>query len=314
MSVPRAVARRSWSPAAVFAVAVLGIAMFSLMDAMMKGLVLTLGTYTTLLWRNLAGTLISGSIYLARPRRPVTAATLKVHAARAAVSTAMAIAFFWGLARVPIAQAVALTFVAPLLSLYLSALVLGERIARAAVVASSIAFVGVVVILVGQWRSDLGADGGPAALQGAAAVLASAFLYAFNIVLMRRQALVADPVEVAFSQSAIVSSLLALGSPFFADAPPFHHAVPLLIAASLAVASLLLLAWAYARSDASHLSTSEYTSFVWAAILGWAIFDERVSAVTLVGAALIVFGCVLASRYRHPARDATVDAAESCSV
>ena len=95
--------------------------------------------------------------------------------------------------------------------------------------------------------------------------------------------------------------LLACGSPFFADVPALRH-VPLLVAAALlAVGSLWLLAWAYARSEASHLSTSEYTSFVWAALLGWLVFDERVTMTTLVGAALIVVGCVVAARDRPDA-------------
>jgi S-adenosylmethionine uptake transporter len=286
--------RHAPSPIFVFAVAVLGIALFSVMDAVMKGLVLAIGTYTALLWRNLASTGISGAIYFARPRRPMTPATLQVHLLRAAVTTVMAFCFFWGLARMPMAQAVALTFVAPLLSLVLSALLLGERIARTTIVASSIAFAGVAVIVFGQWRSDPGA----AALQGAIAVLASALLYAFNIVLMRRQALVAEPVEVAFSQSAIVTMLLAVGGPWFATIPEARHIPMLLSGGILAVASLLLLAWAYARSDASHLSTSEYTAFVWASLLGWLVFDERVTAWTLSGAALIVLGCVIAARFR----------------
>jgi S-adenosylmethionine uptake transporter len=288
-------ARRAATPAVAFSVAVLGIALFSIMDAVMKDLVLAIGTYTTLLWRNVAGTLIAGAIYVSRPRVRMTRAALQVHVVRGAVSTVMSIAFFWGLARVPMAQAVALTFIGPLLSLFLSAVLLGERIRPATIVASSIAFAGVVVIGAGQWRSELG----PQALQGSAAVLGSALFYALNIVLMRRQALVSEPVEVAFSQSAVVALLLAFGGPFFADIPAVRYVPLLVFAALLAVVSLQLLAWAYARSDASHLSTSEYTSFVWASVLGWMFFDERVTAFTLAGAALIVVGCALATRGRQ---------------
>jgi S-adenosylmethionine uptake transporter len=280
-----------------FAVAMLGIALFSVMDAVLKSLVIALGVYTTLLWRNLAGSLISGALYFARPQKPMTRAALKVHCQRAAVSTVMALAFFWGLARTPIAQAVALTFIAPLLSLVLASTLLRERIARITIAASSIAFGGVVVILVGQWR----AEPGPQALLGAIAVLCSALLYAFNLVLMRRQALVADPIEVAFSQSVLVTMLLACGAPFFAAIPPLRCAGPLVAAALLAVVSLWLLAWAYARSEASHLSTTEYTAFVWGALLGWLLFDESVTAITAIGAALIVLGCVLATRARPQA-------------
>lgn len=278
----------------VFAVALLGIAVFSSMDAVMKGLVLAIGAYTTLLWRNIAGVLISGAIYaVTRPALP-SREGLKLHAIRGAVSVVMAVAFFWGLARVPMAQAIALTFIAPLLSLFLSAILLGERIRRSTIVASATAFAGVLVILVGQWQAKLGPD----AFRGALAVLASALCYAFNIVLMRQQALVAGPIEVAFSQSLVVSVLLGLGAPFLGEVPAVAHAPMILLAAGLATISLLLLAWAYARGNASSLSPSEYSAFVWAALFGWLVFGEHVSLPTLGGASLIVAGCLLAARQR----------------
>jgi S-adenosylmethionine uptake transporter len=264
------------------------------MDAVMKGLVLAMGAYTTLLWRSWAGVVVSGSLYaIRRPARP-SRSGLKLHAIRGAVSVVMAIAFFWGLARVPMAQAVALTFTAPLLSLFLSAGILGEKISRITVIASLIALAGVGIILFGQWQSDMG----PLAFRGAMAVLCSALCYAFNIVLMRQQALVAGPVEVAFSQSLVVAVLLSIGAPFFAGLPDVRHGPLIVLAALLAVVSLLLLAWAYARSEANYLSPSEYTAFIWASLFGWLLFGEKVVAPTALGAAFIVAGCFLAARQR----------------
>lgn len=286
------VARGGAAPAA-FAVAVLAVAVFSWMDAVLKELVLALGTWTALFWRTLAATALSGAIYAVRPRTALARGALRIHLERGAVSTAMMVAFFWGLARVPMAQAVALTFIAPLLSLFLAAVLLGERVTRRAVAASCIGLAGVAVILGGQWRGDFRTE----ALRGSGAILGSAVLYAYNIVLMRRQALVAGPVEVAFSQSAAVTALLAIGAPWFVSLPEARHVPMLLVAAALGVAALLLFAWAYARSDATRLSTSEYTAFVWAALLGFVFFGERLDAATLAGAALIVVGCVLAARH-----------------
>ena len=168
---------RPHTPPRVFAVAVLGIAVFSYMDSVMKDLVLAIGAYTALFWRSLASTVVSGAIYASRrPARP-SASTVAVHVVRGTVSAAMAFCFFWGLARIPMAQAVALTFVAPLLSLYLAAALLGEHITRRMLVASALAFVGVLVILANQWQAATGPD----ATLGALAVLASSFCYAFNI-------------------------------------------------------------------------------------------------------------------------------------
>ncbi len=70
----------------------------------------------------------------------------------------------------------------------------------------------------------------------------------------------------------------------------------ILLAAFLATASLLLLTWAYARAQASYLATTEYTSFLWAALFGWLFFDESVSLFTVAGTAMIVGGCLLAAR------------------
>jgi S-adenosylmethionine uptake transporter len=72
----------------------------------------------------------------------------------------------------------------------------------------------------------------------------------------------------------------------------------IVLAAVLAVVSLLLLAWAYARGAASYLASSEYTAFVWASIYGWLIFGEHVALLTLIGAGLIVAGCAIAARQR----------------
>jgi S-adenosylmethionine uptake transporter len=282
---------RRASPAIAFLVAVLGIATFSCLDAVMKVLVINVGTVTALFWRNLAGIGVSGTIYLVRRQPFPSREAMKLHVIRGVVSGVMAAAFFWGLARVPLAQAIAMTFIAPLLSLFLSARHLGEKITPSTILASIVAFLGVLVILYGQYRSAPG----HAAFLGAAAVLFSAVLYAINIVLMRKQALISGPIEVAFWQSVVIAVLMGIVAPFLAEVPPVREVPLIVLAAVLAVSSLLLLAWAYARGSASYLSTSEYTAFLWASVFGWLLFHETLTAATLIGALLIVGGCIMAA-------------------
>ena len=221
---------------------------------------------------------------------------MRIHLTRGLVGTLMAVLFFWGLGRVPLAQAIALAFIAPLISLYLAAVLLGEKIERRAIYASLLGLAGVVVILAGQAKADLGRE----ALLGSAAVLASACLYAYNIILMRQQAQVAGPVEVAFFISGITALTLSLAAPMLAVVPAAEHWPYILAGAVLAFASLILLAWAYARAQAQHLAPVEYTSFIWASILGWLFFAEPVGPFTLAGAALIVFACLIAASRRAP--------------
>ncbi|MEA3009716.1 MAG: S-adenosylmethionine uptake transporter [Sphingomonadales bacterium] len=279
-------------PIVPFAVGTAGIALFSVMDALMKGLSLAIGTYNALLWRTAAGALIGGAVYfLRRSPRPGRAA-LRVHLIRGSMGSVMAVTFFWGLARVPLAQAIALAFVAPLIALYLAALLLKERIERSAIIASLLGFAGVVVILAGQAQAEMGRE----ALLGSISILVSATLYGWNIILMRQQAQLAGPVEIAFFMALIMASCFALGAPFLAEPPPLSQLPAIVAAAALAFGSLLLLSWAYARAEAQRLAPVEYTGFIWASIFGWLIFAEPVRPLTLAGAAMIVGACWAATR------------------
>jgi S-adenosylmethionine uptake transporter len=287
------VTRRPQPPLIVFSVGVLGIALFSGMDAVMKGLVLAIGTIATMFWRNLTGIVLSGALYLPQRKSWPSASIMRIHLARGVLSSGMGFLFFWGLGRVPLAPAVALAFVSPLIALFLASILLKESIGGRTVAGSLIAFAGVLVIFIGQARADVGRE----ATIGSIAIIVSASLYALNIIIMRRQALVAAPLEITFFQSLIVTSVLLLVIPFVGIAvPPAEQWPWLLFAAMLAITSMLLLSWAYARAQASYLVATEYTAFLWAMLFGWIFFDEAVSLFTLAGAALIVAGCILAAR------------------
>jgi S-adenosylmethionine uptake transporter len=282
------------STATAFAVAALGIALFSTMDAVMKGLAIGIGTYNALLWRTMAGAVLGGIVFAATRSRWPGRAAMRLHLTRGILSAAMAFLFFWGLARVPLAQAIALSFVAPLIALYLAAILLGERIERRAILASMLGFAGVLVILSGQALATMGPD----AFRGAIAILISSGLYAYNIILMRRQALAAGPIEIAFFMSLIMSGCFLAVAPVLAVPPPAAQLPAIFGAAVLAFGSLMLLSWAYARAEAQHLAPVEYTAFVWASLFGLVIFDEPVRPLTLAGAGMIVIACLIAARRR----------------
>ena len=184
--------RLAHHPLAAFCAALGAVSVLSIMDAVMKHLVLAIGIFAVSVWRAIANFVVSAVLYL--PRRPAwpSRRTLRVHVIRGVDVTVMAFLFFWGIGRVPLAQAIALTFIAPLIALLLAAMFLGERIGRSSVAGSVTAFAGVLVIVFGQSRSPLGED----VLLGSLAIIASALCYAANIVLMRRQALAARPLEI----------------------------------------------------------------------------------------------------------------------
>ena len=295
---------RHLTPALAFGVAAAGIGLFSIMDAFMKSLTLAIGVYNALVWRTGTSVVFGGVAWWASGAVRPAPAVMRLHLLRGVITAAMALLFFWGLARVPMAQAISLAYIAPILALLLGAVLLGERVGARVVGASVVALGGVAVILAGQQR----AAAGPQALEGALAILASAVLYAGNLVVARVQSQAARPGEIAFFQSAIVTAILLLAAPWLLTVPPMAEWWKVAAGAALATSSLLLLAWAYAHGETGFLATTEYSSFIYAALLGWLVFGETVTAMTLAGAAIIVVACLYAAR-RRDVTQAAVEAA-----
>lgn len=287
-------------PVAAFAVALLGIGALSTMDAVMKGLSQDIGAFATMCWRSVLAVVVLAIPYLLNKTNWPTRRAMKFHVWRGVLMVPMSFLFFWGLARVPMAQAIALTFIAPLVALVLAAVFLAEPVGKRMASGSLLAFVGVVIIFFGQGQSDLG----PEALKGSIAILGSAICYAFNIVVMRRQAQNAGPMEIAFFQFVTTGIGFWMIAPFVGlPVYPSGQESALILATGLSIAGMLLLAWAYARAGAAYLSSTEYSGFVYAMVLGWWLFGEEVSPYTLAGAVLIIAGCLIAARTRkieHP--------------
>lgn len=278
--------------AIAFAVASAGIATYSVMDALMKGLSIESGAYSAVLWRSIAGVAMLGTVFVIRRRPAPSRAALKLHFARGATAGFSVLLFFWGLVRVPMAQGVALTFLAPLIALYFAAALLGERIGRAAVIGSLVASLGVLVIAAGEVQ----ANASTAHVLGSIAVFAASIFYAYSLILLRQQAQLADPLEIALFTSVVLGGLLLVGAPWFAGVPSTAQLPAIGAAAVLGSVSAMALAWAYGRAEAQVLAPVEYTAFVWAAILGWLFFGEQVSMFTVAGTVLIVAGCLAAVR------------------
>ncbi len=271
-----------------------GIALFSVMDATMKRASLASDVYTALLIRGLIGTTLLWPLWrLSGGRWPVPT-VLRLHGTRSAVVAAMALLFFFGLVRLPMAEAIAISFIAPLIALYLAAVMLGERIGRRAVGGSLLGLMGVIVISVGHMQQ--GGITTASQAPGIAAVLGSAVLYAWNLILQRQQAQVAAPLEVALFQNGLVALILLVAAPWLAKLPSTPAMELIAAAAVLAATSLMLLSWAYARAETRMLLPLEYSAFIWAALLGWLWFGEVLDATTLLGGGVIVSGCWLAAR------------------
>ena len=270
--------------------ALLGVLMFSLLDTIMKAQALAMGTYSAMFWRMAFGMLFAFLLLFPRVQvRTISGPALKIHMLRAALTTLMTYLFFFSLTRIPLAQAIGLSFIAPIISLFLAAPLLGERIQSNAKIAATLGFMGVVVVVGSELLSiDASSD-----LLGLSAVLVFALLYALYLILQRKHSLMASPLEIVFYQNIMVFGMLLLGAPFFvsfpANAAQWGGAA---LAAAFAMGSLALMSMAYRRAEIQKLTSIEYTAFIWGALFGWLFFAEGLSVQTLLGTGLIVAGCL----------------------
>lgn len=297
-------------PLAPVAAVIVAIGLFAAMDGLMKRASIASGVFPALLARSLLGAAVLWPVWRWRrgfagwPARDL----MRLHLLRGAVVAGMAGSYFWGIVRTPLAEGIAISFIAPLLALLLAAALLGEQLRRQAVLGSLVALAGVGVIAAGRmYGADTGgsAESTREAAWGIAAILGSAVLYAWNLVLQRQQAQRAGPLEVALFQNlfialamiAVVPAALGLGAGWSELVVPARAALSdIAWSALMASISVMLLAWAYARAEAQALVPLEYTAFPWSALFGWLWFAEPVTGASLGGLALILLGVWIGGR------------------
>jgi len=259
----------------------------------MKTLVIAVGVYNVVLWRSMLATVVSGFVWFSGPRAWPKSSVLKLHVLRSVLIAIILLTFFWGLAKLPLADAIGLSFIAPLIALILAAILLGERIGRPAIWASLAGLVGVAFILGGQFEL---VEYSQEVMHGTIAVLLSTLFYALSLILGRKQAQLAKPTEIMFFQSLLLALIFLLPAPWLAVALAKEHWLALVGVTALSLSGQFLMSWSYARAEAQYLIPTEYSAFVWAILFGWVFFDEGVVWTTLVGAVLIIAGCLIAAR------------------
>ncbi|GGK43518.1 DMT family transporter [Salinarimonas ramus] len=279
--------------------AVLGIGLLCAMDAVVKATTARYPVVEVSFLRFAFGALWMIPVVLwARPRLPSREA-LRVNAIRGLLVVATVLTFFTSLARLPLAEATALAFLAPTFMAVFGVMLLGERVDRRIVGALVVGFAGMLVIVFGQGDPTAGLDGFRLDPVGVAAGLSAAVFYALAMVLVRARARIDGIVTIVALQNLVPAVILAVPAVFFwvplapADVGLFT------LAGFLGASGHLLLTRAFRAAEASRLAPLDYTSLVWATVLGFAFFGEVPGLATFAGATLIVAGAIVASRRKR---------------
>jgi drug/metabolite transporter (DMT)-like permease len=271
--------------------AIAGIAILSIMDAVIKNAAARYPTFELTFARFLFGGLVIAIVVAyVRPGWP-SPETLRTNGVRALLVVVTSTCFFYALSVLPLAETLALSFLSPIFMALFASAFLKERVDGRIFVALALGFCGMAVMVGGKVGG--GFDG---STWGVIAALVSAVTYALSMVLLRARAR-HDPVVTIVAIQNIGPALLLAAPAAAVWIPP---TVPdwglFAVIGAMGVTGHLLLARAFARAEAARLAPLEYTSLLWAVALGYVFFGETPGIATLGGALLIVFGAIVASR------------------
>lgn len=282
--------------------AVIAISLLSIMDAMIKGLVVRLPVVEVALLRYLVGSAVMVTLTsVARPGWP-RAATVRANALRAVLVVVTATTFFYGLGTLPLAEALILSFLSPIFTAVLAVMLLGESLDRRIGMALAAGFAGVVVIVTLGGHLGGGGEAASGSVLGAAAVLLSSLTYSASNVLLRARAQQDKVVVIVLIQNIAPALMLAVPGWIFWETPAPSDVPTLVAVGCLGVAGHLFLARAYAAAEASRLAPLDYTALIWAVAIGYLAFGEVPTGWAALGGALILAGTALASRRRGERR------------
>jgi drug/metabolite transporter (DMT)-like permease len=276
----------------------LALALFVAMDSLLKVMVASYPVPQLMFLRFavhvvfvvLAVRLFTGSLPW-RSRAPL------LQTLRSATLAGASASFIVALMHVPLADATAVMFAAPVLTVALAALWLGEKVSARRWLGVVIGLAGVIVairppFLTGEelhWAMLL--------------PLVTAVMNTVYQLLTRKLAAEDDPRTTFLHTSLAALALTALAQPFV-WVPPAASDLPwMLVLGLIGAAGHCLLVLAFARAPASVLAPMSYSQLVWAGLAGVLVFGDWPDGWTLLGAAVIAAGGVLvALPARRPSR------------
>ena len=242
--------------ARAFLTAVAGIGLLTCMDALIKAQTQVYGTLQVTLMRFIVGGAATVLLVLALRAKPPNIASILSNFWRTTFAVIAALSFYYGIGRIPLAQAMALWLLAPCFTALFGLLILREPMTRPVAVALALGLIGMVLIV---GPSTQGAGVSRAYLEGVAAILLAMASYALSLILLRSRATRDHVLTIVTVHNVGAAILIA---PLLALQPqdswkPIDLATGLgsLAIGLLGVAGHLMMARAYGRAPANVLAS-----------------------------------------------------------
>lgn len=200
--------------------------------------------------------------------------------------------FISALKFIPLADATATSFVAPLFVTALSIPILGEAIGWRRWVATLIGFVGVLIVV---------RPGGAGFQLASLLAVGSALAWAFAMIMTRMMSSTESPLTTLTYSALIGVCITTLAVPFLWEAvTPTILLMGVFVGAASTVGHWLIVL-AYRHADASLLAPFSYGQLLWATLFGLLVFSVLPDIWTLIGA-VVIAGSGLYTAHRERIR------------
>lgn len=197
---------------------------------------------------------------------------------------------FWfaSLSYLPLPDATAISYSAPLMTVVFAAILLGEKVHAYRWTSVIIGFGGMLLIM-SPHLGDFGGDGGTSAQLGVFFAVGAALCMSLAMIFVRSLTQVGEDtgtIVIYFTATAALLSLLTL--PFGWAMPSPEDAALLALMGLLGGIGQILLTESYRYADASTIAPFDYTTLIWALIVGWLMFSEVPDWPVFAGSAIVI--------------------------
>lgn len=267
-------------PLAGIALASAGYACFALQDALVKWMVATYEVPQILFMRSLVIVLVSGVLLRFRKHPSILKSPYRGTVVLRAALMLIAWLLYYNAARyLGLAELTTLYFSAPIITVFLSILVLKEAVGAGRWIACVGGFVGVVIAANPSHSPNLI----PAAM-----CLVAGFCWAWSTILIRLVSRSESTLTQMFATSLLFGLACAASFPWIWKTPDAEGWMLMLSLGLVATLGQFLLYEGFRYAPASALAPVEYTGLIWAFVYGYTIWAEIPALNVFIGAFLIV--------------------------
>lgn len=269
--------------------AVAAVLMFTFDSALKKWLAADYSIWQIMLFRGLAGALpIFGYALIFAGSTAVRSKQPGLQLLRAGFGLGANLLFILAYREMPLAEAVAIGYAAPIFIVVLSVPLLSERVGVQRASAAVVGFLG--VLLVAQPGAGLFSA-------GALYALGATLFYALLIIATRRLGSSDGALCTVLHTSGIYGLASALVVPFVWITPDAADLGLLVLVGLVGSAGTLLFAHAYRHAPAALLAPLDYSGLLWAGLIGFIIWQEVPGVAAVLGMIVIAGSGLFLIRY-----------------